>query len=95
MERINQNSGGKIAIETGILRNLMMLSREDKVRTPAKGLRVKLRNLLRSVGFSGKFYIDHHRRLGLLVRYHQQQELPDITEFEGYPVQFEFREKGE
>lgn len=66
-----------------------MLSYENKARAPLKGLRVKLRILLKSLGLVGKFRIDHHRRFGLIVTYSQEQQVPIISEFEGFPIKFQ------
>jgi len=64
----------------------MGYDRSSLARTPVKGLRVKLRNKLRELGYLGKFSVDHHRRLGLVV--HGDQPFPDLTVFEGIEVKF-------
>ncbi|RWZ87218.1 MAG: hypothetical protein EO766_11870 [Hydrotalea sp. AMD] len=65
-----------------------MFSQESLVRTPIIGLRVKLRNHLRRLNFVGKFSVVHHRTKGLIVSYKTEQDLPDVTEFNGYPVRY-------
>lgn len=63
-----------------------MLSIDEKVRVPITGLRVKLRNQLRSLGYEHKMQISHHRRYGLVVT--GIGPFPEIEEFEGYVVKF-------
>lgn len=62
----------------------------DSVRTPVKGLRVRCRTKLKTLGLVGKFSVEHHRRYGLCVHYKEDQKLPELEEFEGFPVRFIF-----
>lgn len=67
-------------------------SREQRVRTPVKGLRQRLRVALRAAGVRGRFRTDHMRRHeshhicgSLLVLSKKHIVLPFHT-FEGYLV---------
>ena len=61
--------------------------RENRVRTPVKGLRAKLRTALIKAGFTGKFRTDHHRNGTLYVICDSitNVSLP-IDTFENHPV---------
>lgn len=66
-----------------------LYSVEDRVRTPVKGLRVKLRTALRAAGVVGKFRTDHLRSHGqgetLVVLSNPMMVLPFDT-FQGIKV---------
>ena len=59
----------------------------NKIHTPIKGLRVRLRMALKAAGITQKFKTTHNRAKVLVVSSSSIISLP-FTEFEGYPVQF-------
>lgn len=62
-------------------------SREDRVRTPVRGLRQRLLVALRAKGVTARFRTDHLRRGGLVVMSSVELQLP-FTTFEGLPVRW-------
>jgi len=60
-------------------------SREDRVRTPVKGLRQRLRVAVRAAGVMEKFRTDHTRKNLLLIMSKEAISLP-FTTFEGHEV---------
>jgi hypothetical protein len=63
------------------------MSVEDTVRTPVKGLRVRLRNKLKHECLVyEKFRVTHHRRFGLIVEGLSFIRDDYPVEFDGYPV---------
>lgn len=62
---------------------------EDRVRTPVKGLRVRLRNKLKhDYGVCEKFKVIHHRQYGLIVEGLSNTEEKYPIEFDGYKVSY-------
>ncbi len=64
------------------------LAIESRVRTPVKGLRTKLRTMLRAVGVTGKFRTDVHRdgRLFVIGDATCEAGLPNV--FDGRVIQY-------
>lgn len=62
-----------------------LFSREDRIRTPIKGLRAKLRIALKANGVTAKFRTDHLRNGTLLVISKEDIILP-FDEFNGYKL---------
>ena len=60
-------------------------SREDRVRTPVKGLRQRLRVALKAAGVTQKFRTDHLRKDVLVVMSKKRIKLP-FDVFEGMPL---------
>lgn len=62
-----------------------LFAREDRVRTPVKGLRTRLRTALRAAGYEGKFRTDHLRNGTLVVIMKEPVPLP-FTTFDDHEV---------
>ena len=66
-------------------------NREDRRRVPTKGIRTRLRTLLKKMGVTFKYRTDEKRDGTLLVMCREEVILP-ITEFEGRKVKSYIRE---